>query len=282
MTSTRYAPLEIPGSAWRSAGIRAALRDRDTAALLRLIQQHTGASQARMAAAAGFGQGRFNEIFNGRRQVTTLDALDRLASALNMPDDARVLFGLAPVHAGTFTGHAEIAAVYAVQDRASTELREHAATAAVIDILAVRGLGLIALNDSLLRGPLEARSTPADIRVLLLDPDSPAVATRAAETGESPQAFAAGIRHALGRLADLASHPVIRLRTAVYDTLPVWRMLAFDQILYLSAFTPAAEGHRSGMYKLAAAGDGVLHAGFCRQFDDMWHRSRHQRAEGQP
>ena len=101
--------------------------------------------------------------------------------------------------------------------------------------------------------------------MLLLDPDCPAVAARAAETGESPQAFAAGIRLALGRLADLAGCPGLRLRTAVYDTLPVWRMLGFDQVLYLSAFTPAAEGHRSGMYKLAAAGDGVLHAGFCRE-----------------
>ena len=220
--------MEVPGAAWRSPGIRAALRDRDTTALLRLVQQHTGASQARMAAAAGFGQGRFNEIFNGHRQVTTLEALDRLAAALAMPDDARVLFGLAPVHAGTFTGHAEIAAVYAVQDGASGELREHAATAARIDILAVRALGLIALNDSLLRGPLEARTTPADVRVLLLDPDSPAVALRAAETGESPQAFAAGIRLALGRLTDLAGHPAVRVQTAVYDTLPVWRMLAFD------------------------------------------------------
>jgi hypothetical protein len=232
-----------------------------------------------MAAAAGFGQGRFNEIFNGRRQVTTLEALDRLAAALAMPDDARVLFGLAPAHVGTFTGHAEIAAVYAVQDRASAELREHAATAASIDILAVRALGLIALNDSLLRGPLEARTTPADVRVLLLDPGSPAVARRAAETGESPQAFAAGIRHALGHLADLADHPAVRLQAGFYDSLPVWRMLAFDAVLYLSAFSPAAEGHRSGMYKLAAAGDGVLHAGFRRQFEDMWRHARHPHEE---
>jgi hypothetical protein len=121
---------------------------------------------------------------------------------------------------------------------------------------------------------------PRLLRVLLLDPGSPAVALRAAETGESPQAFAAGIRHALGRLADLAGHPAVRLRTAVYDALPVWRMHAFDDLLYLSAFSPAAEGHRSGMYKLAAAGDGVLHAGFRRQFEDMWHHARHLHGEG--
>jgi len=99
-------------------------------------------------------------------------------------------------------------------------------------------------------------------------------ALRAAETGESPEAFAAGIRLALGRLGDLGAHPAVQLQTATYDALPVWRMLAFDDILYLSAFTAAAEGHRSGMYKLAAAGDGVLHSGFRRQFQDTWRHAR--------
>jgi hypothetical protein len=70
-----------------------------------------------------------------------------------MPDDARVLFGLAPVHADTLTGHAEISRVFTGQAEANAELREHAAAATRIDVLAVRALGLIALNDSLLRGP---------------------------------------------------------------------------------------------------------------------------------
>ena len=39
------------------------------------------------------------------------------------------------------------------------------------------------------------------MRVLLLDPDSPAAAIRAAEIGESPDSFGAGIRLALARLA---------------------------------------------------------------------------------
>ena len=120
--------------------------------MLRLIQQHTGTSQARLATATRIGQGRLNEIVNGRRQVTRLDVLERLADGLAMPDDARVLFGLAPVHADTLTGHAEIATVFTVQAEANRELREHAAVAARVDILAVRALGLIALNDSLLRG----------------------------------------------------------------------------------------------------------------------------------
>ena len=55
-------------------------------------------------------------------------------------------------------------------------------------------------------------------------------------------------------------------------------MLVFDGTLYLSAFAPSAEGHRSGMYKLTAAGHGVLHAGFLRQFNDLWLQARREDA----
>lgn len=274
MANGTYTPVEVPASAWRSPGIRQSLRERDTGALLRGIQAQTGASQAKLAAAAGFGQGRFSEVFHGRRKVTTLEALERIADGLSMPDDARVLFGLAPAHGGTFTGHAEIAGVYPMQAVASREIREHARSAAQVDVLAVRGLGLLGLNDSELRGPLIERDTPVRVRALLLDPDSPAVAVRAAETGESAVSYASGIRMALARLAELEGHPVVRLETALYACLPVWRMLTFDGTMFLSAFTPKAEGARSGMYKLTAETDGVLHAGMTRQFEDMWRNAR--------
>lgn len=275
----KYGPVEVPGHAWRKPETRQALRQRDAGALLRLVQQHVGVSQARLATATGIGQGRLNEIFNGRRQVTRLDVLERLAGGLAMPDDARVMFGLAPVHADTLTGHAEIATVFTIQAEANRELRESAATVARVDILAVRALGIIALNDSLLRGPLVARESVVDVRVLLLDPDSPAAAIRAAEIGESAESFTAGIRLALARLAEFRDHPYVRMQTAVYPALPTWRMLVFDGILYLSAFAASSEGHRSGMYKFTAAGDGVLHAGFLRQFDEMW-RQASGRTEG--
>jgi hypothetical protein len=193
-----------------------------------------------------------------------------------MPDDARVLFGLAPAHAATLTGHAEIAKVFTVQAEANRELREHAADAARVDILAARALGLIALNDSLLRGPLTARKSAVQVRVLLLDPGSSAASIRAAEIGESAESFSAGIVLALARLAEFGGHPHVGLQAGLYSSLPTWRMLAFDGILYLSAFAASSEGHRSGMYKLTAAADGVLHAGFRRQFDDMWRTARRE------
>jgi hypothetical protein len=69
--------------------------------------------------------------------------------------------------------------VYPNQAEASREIRDHSRKAAQVDILAVRGLGLLGLNDSELRGPLTERQAPVRVRALLLDPDSPAVAVRA-------------------------------------------------------------------------------------------------------
>ena len=139
---------------WCNPEIRHALRERAAGTLLSLVQKHAWVSQARLATATGIGQGRLNEIINGRRRVARLDVMERIAGGLAMPDDARVLFGLAPVHADTLTGHAEISRVFTVQAEANAELREQAGSVARIDVLAVRALGLIALNDSLLRGPL--------------------------------------------------------------------------------------------------------------------------------
>lgn len=247
------------------------------AEVLRLVQRYGEVSQVRLANATGIAQGRVNEIVNGRRQVTALEVFERIAAGLSMPDEARMLMGLAPVSAaarGVFAGHAEIARVFARQAEAEPELRALAATAGMLDLLAVRGLGLIGLTGSLLRAPLTERTEPVQVRVLLLDPDAPAAGVRAGEIGEGSDAFRAGIRLSISRLADFAEHPFVDLRVRVYWDLPTWRVIRLDNALYLSAFGKWAEGHRSGMYKLTAAANGVLHAGFVRHFEEVWHRSR--------
>jgi hypothetical protein len=273
-----FGPVTVPASVWKREDATRALSQRDVPALLCLVQQFSGVSQARLATAVGIGQGRINEIVHRRRQVTQLDVFERIADGLAMPDQARVLMGLAPAHAaarGVFTGHAEIAQVFVDQAEADAELRAQAVSAAHIDLLAVRALGLVTLNDSLLRSSLYQREQPVQVRVLLLDPGSPSVAVRAAEIGESADSFAAGIRLSVARLREFADRPLVNLTTALYTELPTWRMLRFDDTLYLSAFGVSSEGHRSGIYKLVAGINGVLHAGFLRHYDSLWQRSRH-------
>jgi transcriptional regulator with XRE-family HTH domain len=88
----------LPAWAWQRDDVRAALRERDVGALFRAAQQYTGTSQGRIAVATGLLQGRVSEIMHGARTVSTLQLFERIAGGLDMPDDARMLLGLAPRH----------------------------------------------------------------------------------------------------------------------------------------------------------------------------------------
>ncbi|MBB5996531.1 transcriptional regulator with XRE-family HTH domain [Streptomonospora salina] len=98
-------PIDIPAWAWSREDTRRLLQERDIAGLLRLAQRYGGASQTRLAAATGIAQGRVSEILNGRKQITALDVIERIADGLNMPDSARMLFGLAPLDLTILTQH---------------------------------------------------------------------------------------------------------------------------------------------------------------------------------
>ncbi|KWX01749.1 Helix-turn-helix domain protein [Carbonactinospora thermoautotrophica] len=267
---TMVEPIDIPASAWRREETRRALRARDVAAVLRITQQFSGASQARIAAAVGLTQGRLNEILNGRRDVVRLDVFERIADGLGMPDEARVLFGLAPKHATDRTDCGEVAKVFRFQAAAADEIRDRAKAATRVEILAVRGLGILALNDSLLRPALtDTGDRTVSVRVLLLDPDSPAAERRAAEIGESVEAFTGGIRVAEARLRELADLPGISLEVYRYRTLPVWRMIGIDGTLFVSVFGEEWEGHESPVYEIRETPDGALYRGFRRHFEAM-------------
>lgn len=269
-------PLQLPLRAWQRPEVRAALRERDIAAIFKAAQQHTGASQSRLAVAVGMLQGRVSEIVRGARSVTALESYERIADGLDMPDDARMLLGLAPRHpAGldhlSASGRAEILAVYPSQSRARAEIERQAGQARSVEILAVRGLGIIGMNDSLLRSRIRRHETA--VRVLLLDPDCEAAHRRAAEIGESHGSFAAGIRLSVERLAELAADGA-ELQAHVYDLLPTWRIIGLDSTVFLSAFGEQHEGHTSPMYKLTGSPHGALHRGFRRFTDELRRNAR--------
>ncbi|WP_413799122.1 helix-turn-helix domain-containing protein [Streptomyces iranensis] len=179
---TALVPIELPEWAWQRVEVREALRERDMGAVFRYVQQYSGASQARIATAVAMTQARVNEVINRRREVTRLDVFVRIADGLNMPDDARNLLGLASARNRYGGGRAfdlaafpEVVRVYATQADASEDIRQLAVLAKQLDVLAVRGLGIIGLRDSLLRSSLtrpEGQQAP-QVRVLLLDPESP-------------------------------------------------------------------------------------------------------------
>jgi hypothetical protein len=138
----------------------------------------------------------------------------------------------------------------------------------------VRGLGIIGLNDSLLRAGIAGSGTRS-VRALLVDPDSEAATRRAAEIGESVESFTSGVRLTIARLRDLASLSGVEVAVHVYAMLPTWRVLALDSTMFVSAFGEDHEGHLSPMYRLGStAYGGALHRGFRRFVDELRATSR--------
>lgn len=272
--TTMLGPIELPGWAWERAEVRQALRARDVGAVFRYAQQYAGVSQSRIAVAAGMTQARVNEIINGRREVSRLDVYERVADGLRMPDDARHLLGLAASREKRSGGAAfdlaafpEVVRVYAAQNSAAEEIQQQAREAQELDVLAVRGLGLIGLNDSLLRAclPREQGGKGLRVRVLLLDPESDALAQRAAEIGESAESLAGGVRLAEARLRELADSSDIKVYR--YRMLPTWRVIRTDSTMFVGAFDAGWEGHESATYKVMATPHGPLFRGFSRMFE---------------
>ncbi|WKU45943.1 XRE family transcriptional regulator [Streptomyces sp. VNUA116] len=267
-------PIELPDWTWQRAEVRAALRARDIGAVFRHVQQFGGVSQARIATATGLYQARVNEIINGRREVALLDVFERIADGLCLPDDARHLLGLASKREVGATGKLfelaafpEVVRVYASQASAAEEIQRQADTATEVDVLAVRGLGLLALNDSLLRDALAGAGAPVRLRVLLLDPAAPALARRAAEIGESPASLADGVRLAEARLQELTE--VCDVQVYRYRMLPTWRVIRLDTTMFVSAFDAGWEGHESAVYKVVETSHGPLYRGCRRMFEAL-------------
>ncbi len=212
------------------------------------------------------GQSRVNEIVNGRRQVHRLDVLERIADGLGMPDESRAEFGLAPQFPDR-----EIVQVFPSQQQAAEEIRQATLSAAHIDVLAVRGLGLIGLNNSLLRASLEERPETR-MRVLLLEPGCRAAERRAKEIGESAEQMNGGIRTTEAGLRTLAERGA-QVELYWYTTLPVWRVFAVDNILYLSSFDVNWEGHESEITKVAPSPRGPIYHGVTRMLTELFRTS---------
>lgn len=96
MSGASFEPASIPAQAWHQEATQDLLRGRRAGDLFRLAQKY-GMSQMRIAALTGQSQGRVNDLIHGRRgNITALDAWERIADGLDMPDHARIILGLAP------------------------------------------------------------------------------------------------------------------------------------------------------------------------------------------
>lgn len=89
-------PLRIPSEFWEHEPVRDALAARDVAALFGYMRRYLGASQSAIGAATLLEQGAISKIMNRRQNTTSFALFERIANGLDMPDDVRIRFGLAP------------------------------------------------------------------------------------------------------------------------------------------------------------------------------------------
>ncbi|WP_405484850.1 helix-turn-helix domain-containing protein [Nocardia sp. NBC_00511] len=263
-----FAPVIVTQQFWGRDEVLQALGERDVGTLLRQVQRDTGASQQRLATMLGISQGRVNELVNRRRTVTSLSSFERIAECLKMPDSARITLGIAPtiIPPAAALGPTEISATYLSQEAAAAEIRDLTTKAKHVDVLAVRGLGILGLNGSLLR---EVLAPDAQLRVLLLAPDSDAARARAEEIGESAESFSVGIRLSVARIKELTQTSRMA-EVYVYAESPVWRIIRLDDVLFVSAFTVYREGHSSSVHRIEPNQRGILHHAFVRMLEQAF------------
>ena len=160
MRDSAFTPPALPAAFWHRPDVRAALACQDISALLCLVRDRGEVSQQRIGAAVGMAAGRVSEIARGKRTVTTLTALTRIADGLAMPDHARTILGLAPRQATPAEEPAPAA-------RRPAELLREIASARSIDPTIVRILqeetDTIRLLDRRLGAPAVAAKLEAHI-----------------------------------------------------------------------------------------------------------------------
>lgn len=108
MPGRSWEKIEIPSWAWERQDAQRLLCERDIAGLFHLAQAH-GASQTRLASATGIAQGRVSEILNGKRTVSSLTLIERIADGLDLFTSSRALLGLAPRQTFLETGRSAVA-----------------------------------------------------------------------------------------------------------------------------------------------------------------------------
>jgi hypothetical protein len=138
-----------------------------------------------------------------------------------------------------------------------------------VDILTIRGLGMFALTDSLMRATLVRRRSQLHVRALLLAPNSRHAAQRAVDVGDQADTMAAGIKlaeQALAEMTQLGVHVALRY----YDRRPVFRFMFLDGHLFMSGFIPAIEGNEFPLLEVEQVGPRGLFTLARWHFDELW------------
>lgn len=169
----------------------------------------------------------------------------------------------------------EILAMYKSQSQSNDDMIHLLKTASKLDILTIRGLGIIGLNDSALRNTLHSTGGKrVSIRVFMLSPESKYVKERAKETNESYEAFKNALNLGIERVQELKNSTTHNIKIFLYDQKPCWRIIRIDDFFFMSVFDGETEGHRAGVYKIDGTRNGTIGKALKRYFDSMEEQSK--------
>jgi hypothetical protein len=164
-------------------------------------------------------------------------------------------------------------AVHPNQAACAGLLRHLLESAIRVDILNIRGLGLFALTDSVMRGTFARRRTQLSVRILTMSAASAFVKSRATELGDEPESLRSGIR--LGKKSiDEMRRGGVNITARAYDRQAVWRLIVIDDRMFVSGFLPSIEGHDFPALELRHTGPKSLYCLLKRQYDELWDSSQ--------
>lgn len=88
--------LRLSDQFWARRDVRDSLRVRDMRKFFRLVRKYNGTTQAQIGEAVGLQQGYVSKVMTGARVIEQFDVFQRIAEGMSMPDDVRLVMGLAP------------------------------------------------------------------------------------------------------------------------------------------------------------------------------------------
>lgn len=163
---------------------------------------------------------------------------------------------------------------YPNQETCEDDIQNAFRKAKKVKILTIRGekyfLGSRSLFYNLY---LEKRTQNFSVQVLVLSPESAHITDELArDIGQySAQQIKSNMQTVLDVLKDFAKHNK-NFEVRCYDETPNFKILLFDDVMFVSAFTEPKNDHNAKMLSITREGT-PLFMGLEKHFDDLWKRS---------
>jgi hypothetical protein len=153
-------------------------------------------------------------------------------------------------------------------------LKDEFRNARKVKILTIRGEKYFGDRRSLFYNLyLEKRAKKITIKVLVLSPESNHITDELAE--EMSQHSAKAIRRKMEIVLDSLKSLAVEdknFEVRCYDETPNFKLLLFDDVMFVSAFTEPKNDHNAKMLRITREGT-PLFVGLEKHFDDLWQHS---------